>query len=136
MAADAPPPASSDLVSAEQAAKIFDTYLRADAQYRIGNLLFESKGNVKQDLPEAANWFALAAKLGHYGTQTALGIMYEDGRGVHQDYAEAVRLYRLAADQGDASAQVLLGGMYRQGEGVAPRSKYGRAMVSQSGGAR
>jgi hypothetical protein len=120
MAADAPPPASSNLVSAEQAAKIFDTNLRAEAQCRLGNLLFEGKGNVKQNLTEAANWFALAARIGNSGAQTALGVMYENGRGVRQDYAEALRLYMLAADQGDAASQVLLGGMYRQGAGVAP----------------
>lgn len=65
MAADAPPPASSNVLSAEQSAKIFDFYVRAEAQYRIGSLLYDGEGGVKQDVTEAASWFRLAAKLGH-----------------------------------------------------------------------
>jgi TPR repeat protein len=80
---------------------------------------FREKGpKIKQDVPEAARLYRLAAAQGHDIAQNNLAVMLADGRGVAQDTAESVRLYRLAAAQGNQAAQVELGICFKKGQGV------------------
>ena len=48
---------------------------------------------VKQNVPEAARLYRLAAAQGHDIAQNNLAVMFAGGRGVAQDTAESVRLF-------------------------------------------
>jgi TPR repeat protein len=62
-----------------------------------------------QDLPQAIQFFRLAAEQGHVRAQSLLGIMYMEGRDTPANAAEARRWLHCAADQGDLEAQFRLG---------------------------
>jgi hypothetical protein len=72
-----------------------------------------------QDWAKAANFYRLAADLGHAIAQFKLGCWFHCGQGLPQDWSEAVRYYRLAAEQGYANAQCNLGFCFERGHGVA-----------------
>lgn len=73
----------------------------------------------KNNIPEAARWYRLAADNGVAHAQFALARMYATGEGVpKKDFTEAARLYQLAADQEHAAARFFLGVCYARGEGV------------------
>jgi TPR repeat protein len=81
----------------------------------------QGKGRLKQDVVEAARWYALAAAQKYPVAQYALGFMYEHGKGVVQDDTKAVELYTLAAEQGFALAQSNLGAMHASWKGGLPQ---------------
>ena len=54
---------------------------------------FKKVPKVKQDVPEAARLYRLAAAQGHDIAQNNLAVMFAGGRGVAQDTAESVRLF-------------------------------------------
>ncbi len=91
----------------------------AAAQFVLGLMYDEGKGDVLQNNTEAVKWYRLAADQGFALAQCSLGLMYDDGKGVPQDYAEAAKWYRLAADQGYYMAQYDIGYMYAFGRGVS-----------------
>ncbi len=87
----------------------------AEAQFALGRMYADGEG-VKQNYYRAAEWYALAVKMGgRADAQFALGQLYFHGRGVAHDYGEAVLWYRKAARQGHAPAQYLMGEMYAEG---------------------
>lgn len=67
---------------------------------------------LRQEFPEAARFYQLAADQGDTEAQYCLGYMYNDGRGVDRDIQAAIGLFRLAADRGHADAQYELGCIY------------------------
>ncbi len=89
----------------------------AAAQNKIGQFYASGIG-VRQDLVEAARWFAMASEQNLAEAQFNLGTAYEKGAGVEQDYAGAAKLYRKAAVQGYAEAQKSLAVLFAQGKGV------------------
>ena len=93
----------------------------AAAQFVLGLMYEDGKGDVLQNNNEAMRWYRLAADQGFALGQCWLGLMYDAGKGVPQDYAEAAKWYRLAADQGFGMAQYDIGYMYALGRGV-PRN--------------
>ena len=96
----------------------------ADAQARLGDMYYESRG-VTQDYFKAADWYLKAAEQGNAHAQFMLGVMYENGEGVEKDDEQAVVWYTRAAEQGTIWAQYNLGLMYYNGKGVA--KDYGKA---------
>ena len=89
-----------------------------DVQFEIGCMYHDGYGT-RQDYPEAAKWYRVAAERGHAGGQFNLGLMHWLGVGAPHDCAEAVTWFRRAADQGDEKAQFALGLSYFHGQGVA-----------------
>lgn len=88
------------------------------AQFVLGLMYEDGKGDVLQNNTEAVRWYRLAANQGFALAQCLLGVMYDEGKGVPQDYAEAAKWYRLSADQGFGMAQYDIGYMYAFGRGV------------------
>lgn len=62
-----------------------------------GMSYYEGTGGVKQDYAAAAQWFLRAARQGHTGAQTLLGVMYAEGSGVAQSKKQALYWYQQAA---------------------------------------
>ena len=56
--------------------------------------------NLPEDDAEAVKWYPTAAKQGHAGAQSNLGVKYVSGQGVPEDCVRANALYNLAAAQG------------------------------------
>lgn len=102
------------VASFTQAAKKGD----ATAQFNLG-LAYEHGWGVRENLPEAALWYAKAAEQGHAAAQLNLGLMYYVGRGVQQDAKHGFLLFQKSAGQGNATAQFNMGNVYLKGEGVA-----------------
>jgi len=75
-----------------------------EAQYALGVMLLEGRGNIKQDLKEANSWFEKAAAQGHAKAQYNLGIMYQYGAGVARDMVEASAWTTRAASSGHVRA--------------------------------
>ncbi len=67
----------------------------ADAQYDLGVLLLNGKGNSKSE-EEAIRYFKLAAEQGNGDAQYNLGVCYYQGRGVAVSHEEAIRYLELA----------------------------------------
>jgi TPR repeat protein len=89
----------------EEAAKWFR--MAADqsdprAQYFLGVY------HEKTDVPEALEWYRLAAAGGVRGAQAALGERLSDGFTTAPDYVEAYHWFSLAAAQGDRISQLAL----------------------------
>jgi TPR repeat protein len=64
------------------------------------------------DYEEAARWYKLAAKAGHWDDRLALGLMYALGKGVPKDHVLAMMWLQLAGGSGEVinpRAQVALG---------------------------
>jgi hypothetical protein len=73
------------------------------AQFDLGNIYFDGKGNadppwtqVTQDYAESAKWYLAAAQRGNSLAQRQIGLMYYGGLGVVQDYAQAYFWLNLA----------------------------------------
>lgn len=92
------------------------------AQYNVALLLSNGWG-VKEDLPQAAQWYQRAANNGDTDAKVNLGLMYAQGLGVKKDFRKAAQLYREAADAGAGMAQNNLGAAYLRGEGVERSNK-------------
>lgn len=101
------------LTALRQAAKKGD----AAARFGLGQAYERGEG-VRQNLKEAALWYARASQGGHAGARLNLGKMFYAGRGVKQDRALAFTHFRQAAEQGLPEAQFLVGKMYWEGMGV------------------
>lgn len=102
-----------------------DKDLVADAQYRLGILLYQecttyfialscgsNETSPRKDYQAAAHWFELAAKQGNASAKYELASMFEHGRGVPQDFSEAARLYKAAAEAHVEGATGMLGQLY------------------------
>lgn len=72
----------------------------------------------KQDYPEAARWYRLAAAEGHGPAMHGLAVIYEKGEGVERDYAQAFKWYLKSASHGEALGMNGLGTMYEGGRFV------------------
>lgn len=85
------------LLHATAAAQPADGLLAVAASYEHGE-------GVPRDLPQAADLYCRAARLGLADGQYALGWMIANGRGLPRDDGAAWRLFALAAEQGHAQA--------------------------------
>ena len=83
----------------------------ADAQFRLGVMYEEGKGDI-QDYAQALKWYVRAALQDDGDAQYNIGQMYYNGRGVAQDYAEAVKWYKLAVGNFSEAAMLRLGMLY------------------------
>ena len=109
---------SSALEYYRKAAKTGD----ANAQFRLGNLLYDGYGStVNHSRPKALAWWESAAKQGHHGAQFKVGDYYER----HNDLQTALGWYQQAVEQNDPDAQARLGYMYLTGQGVSENPKRG-----------
>jgi TPR repeat protein len=71
----------------------------------LGDVLFNERGPVPQDLPEAARWNRVAAEAGRWGGMLRYGLALKHGLGVPQNRREGYRWLREAADRGMAAAR-------------------------------
>ena len=104
---------------------------KADAQFSLGELLYEGEG-VPQDYAKAFFWFKQAAAQGHAEAQHSIGEMYAEGRGLPQTPAKAKEWWELAAAQGHAEAQCDLGRLFEEGRGVTQDRKTAREWYAKS----
>jgi TPR repeat protein len=88
-----------------------------EEKYHLG-LRYEKGMVVRQDYPEAARWYRLAAMEGYPDAQYKLCEMSDSGQGLRQDYQEALRWCGLAAHQGQRVAMFTLGRHYHAAQGV------------------
>lgn len=107
------PSDAKTLAALRQAAKKGD----AAARFGLGQAYERGEG-VRQNLKEAALWYARASQDGHAEAKLNLGKMFDAGRGVKQDRSLAFTHFRQAAEQGLPEAQFLVGRMYQDGNGV------------------
>ena len=80
----------------------------------------KKKGNKKENIVEALEWYGKAAEHGCAYVQTELGNIYRNsfGVGIITDDKKALEWYQKAAAQGDAYAQHSAGNMYYLGKGA------------------
>lgn len=72
-----------------------------------------------KDLPQAANWYRMAAEQGSIDGELHLAALLRDGgKGLPRNMEEAARWYRKAAEAGNVKAQATLGVLYSMGQGV------------------
>jgi len=88
----------------------------ADAQYGLGYMYGEGKGEEKNDV-KFVKWMKLAADNGHCRAPFWVGFDSVWGLGPSR-WDEAAKWYRLSADRGDPEAQSDLANQYEHGEGV------------------
>jgi localization factor PodJL len=86
----------------------------AAAEYEIAQRFAEGRG-VPENLEEAADWYARAAKQGLPIAQFRLGSFYEKGFGVKRDLDAARSLYIAAAEAGNAKAMHNLAVLFAEG---------------------
>ena len=120
----------------------------AQAQYDLGEKLYNGEWNVARDYAKAAKWYREAAERGHADAQYKLGSMYDCGKGVDEDAEKAEMWYRKAMENGqdDAKDSLVemyynLGELYYNGDGVdedhaAALTWYLKAAVLGDEGAR
>ncbi len=82
-----------------------------EAQYELGNTLYESK-----DFEAAFSWLLKAAQQGFPKAQCKVANMYYDGTGVHEDLDLAIDWYLRAANGGDPEAQYKVAKLYMYGD--------------------
>jgi localization factor PodJL len=95
------------------------------AAYEVAARFAEGRG-VPVNLPEAAQWFELAAGKGLAPAQFRYASMLEKGQGVKKDLVQARRLYLAAAAKGSAKAMHNLAVLYA--EGMDGKPDYGTAV--------
>lgn len=103
-----------------------------EAQYRLGRH-FAAGSLGFRNAPEAARWFARAAKQGHARAQLHLAAFSLAGDGVPKSETAAVEWLRLAAKDGAAEARDLLGVLYLGGIGTGQDIQAGIDTLRQSG---
>lgn len=69
-------------------------------------------------LIKAADYYRVAASLGHPQSMARLGAMYSEGEGVFRDAVESLNYYKRAAELGDTEAQFWAGQINFSGRGV------------------
>ncbi len=90
----------------------------ATAQYSLGKLLEKGGGEIKQDYPQAADWYRKAAAQGIAAAQNNLGLMFAQGLGVPLDTGRAAQLWLAAGHNDHPIAQYNLALAYFRGDGV------------------
>ena len=89
-----------DLALAEQLYRQAATKNQTPAQVALADVLLETSTAETDQAPEAARWYAAAAKSGSARAMLSLGWLHEHGRGAPRDLARARQYYQNAADQG------------------------------------
>lgn len=72
----------------------------------------------REDLHNAAYWYALAAKRGHLESQFKLGEALLNGKGVERDFSKALQCLQITAANNHRESFFLLGLIYENGLGV------------------
>ncbi|MBF0410166.1 MAG: sel1 repeat family protein [Candidatus Riflebacteria bacterium] len=92
---------------------------RAEAQYLVGEILFEPQtSNVKASRSEAFVWYNKAADQGFDLAIRRMAICYDLGEGIPKDYVKAFNWYLRGAELGDFACQYCVGVMYEEGNGT------------------
>jgi peptidoglycan hydrolase-like protein with peptidoglycan-binding domain len=104
----------------------------ADQRFARGASAEGGKG-ARQDLAEAAYWYALAAADGDARAYANLGTLVARGYGtVKPDPVDAAALWQAAAARGQATAMYNLGIMYERGIGVSANRERARAWYERA----
>jgi TPR repeat protein len=93
-------------------------YGLVEAQTALAQILLDGRG-VRQDLPAAARWFAIAAGASHVPAINMLGRCYEHGWGVAVDQERAADCFRRAAEAELDWGQYNFANLLLRGRGVA-----------------
>lgn len=80
----------------------------AKFNYKLGLIMSEGKYHLPKNVPQAVEYFSVAADGGHVHAQFELGSMYLDGDGAAEDNAKGRHYLNLAATQGHELAQFRL----------------------------
>lgn len=100
-----------NLVELRQAARQGDV----SAKFRLAEIFENGENGTKQNLREAASWYASASQSGHTEAQRRLALMHLQGRGVPQSFDEAQKLFFQAAQKNDEESQYQLGRLLLNG---------------------
>jgi len=96
----------------------------AQAQFMIGEA-YRLGRSVDPNFPQAEDWYARAARQGHVGAATELGLMLA---GQHRE-AEALPWLTMAAQHNDPRALCSLAALYFNGDGVERDEAYAYALM-------
>ncbi|MBY6161904.1 DUF2610 domain-containing protein [Mameliella alba] len=99
---------------------------------RLVYQLARALDQANRDLPEAADLYARAGRLGSPLALNNLAAFYAEGRGVPQDKSHAVALFQQAAQTGLPMALTNLGFHHWDGEGVAQDRTQAVALFRQA----
>lgn len=86
-----------------------------EAAVQVANIYAQGDGDLPPAFTEAAQWFRLAAEIGHKGAARSLAILHLTGAGTPRDADEAAKWFRKAAEAGDTIAQSDLAELMRGG---------------------
>lgn len=87
-------------------------------QLQLGHMYANGKG-VRQNLPEAVEWFNLAAARGSAEAYNALGAMYaRGGEGLLQNYRKSATCYEKAANMSNVEGQMNYAAAVEHGQGT------------------
>ncbi len=87
--------------------------------YNLMGWLYGTGNYFKQDMVEAAKWYAKGARVGERVAQYNLAWCYDYGKGVECNTNKAAKLYRKSAEQGYSKAQYALGWDHAHGVGTS-----------------
>jgi len=111
---------------------------KADAQYQLGELLYEAR-TVARDVNAARQWISKAAAQGHARAQYRLASMHLLGEGGGRDVAAGLELFKKClpaltkeAEAGEADAQGKLGILFAKGVGVEKNAETAAQWFSKS----
>jgi len=96
----------------------------ADAQFMIGEA-YRLGRSVDPNFPQAEEWYARAARQGHIGAATELGLLLA---GQHRE-AEALPWLTMAAQHNEPRALCSLAALYFNGDGVERDEAYAYALM-------
>lgn len=104
-------------VKIEQWLKLAAVSYIKEAQYRLGEMYYTGKHELRQDFKEAKQWLSGAARDGHREAIFLLGEMYQRGLVTFDgdSMQQAIAYYTLAANKGHREAQYRLGWINYEG---------------------
>jgi len=94
----------------------------AQAQFNVGLMYLEGRGEYQKSNEKAFEWFLKAALQGFNQAQFNVGLMYSTGQGVEESKDEALKWFHKAALQGHVNAQLEMDTILEEGRGLAKQS--------------
>ena len=89
----------------------------AEAQYKLGKMLYSGKG-VEKSTEEAMRLFRLSAEQGYESAEFRLGAAYQLGWDIEKDEGLAFYWYKRSAEHGNVKAMLYIGYYFETGYGT------------------
>jgi hypothetical protein len=107
-----------------------------DAQFKLGDALFQDPARTDKSSVEAMRWLESSAAAGNVEAMIYLGRVLRTGVGVLQDFTKAALWIQTAATHGDPEGMLEMGRLCRDGVGVEKDPIKAYAWLNRAAAAR